>query len=369
MPSSRRSTGHAIQLDTVEKCLEKLKKKVDAEMEKILPRQAVQEDLTRMLGKSRHGYNLSALNNTLNKPIWDILDRGGKRWRPALFLFIAEALGGDGKKLQEFSVIPELIHNGSIMVDDIEDDGELRRGLPCTHRTFGVDVAINAGNFLYFMPLLLFSRNRCEWDDRTALRVYEIFVQEMTRIHAGQATDIWWHRGNENPTEAQYMQMCVYKTGTLFRMAARFAIALSGGSAEMEETIGAFAETVGVAFQIQDDILDLVSSGKGREKFGKAIGNDIKEGKRTLLVIHALAKASEKDRKRLSRILDAHTSDPGLIEEAVSILNQYGSIAYAKEKSRELVSTAWKGIEPLLKKSHAKKQLKELAFFLTEREF
>jgi geranylgeranyl pyrophosphate synthase len=152
-------------------------------------------------------------------------------------------------------------------------------------------------------------------------------------------------------------------------MAARFAIALSGGSAEMEEKIGAFAETMGVAFQIQDDILDLVSSGKGREKFGKAIGNDIKEGKRTLLVIHALGKASEKDRKRLSRILDAHTGDPGLIEEAVSILNQYGSIAYAKGKSRELVSKAWNEIEPLLKKSHAKKQLKDLAFFLTEREF
>jgi geranylgeranyl pyrophosphate synthase len=355
--------------DETEKTLEEIRKRVDGEMEKIVPRVANQDYLERIFGKARYEYDLSAIQNALNRPVWDFLDRGGKRWRPALFFLIAEALGGDVRRLQEFSVIPELVHNGSIMIDDVEDGGELRRGLPCTHRTFGVDVAINAGNFLYFMPLLFFMENRGRFDDKIALRVVRIYAQEMTNIHAGQAMDIWWHKGNQTPNEAQYMQMCAYKTGTLSRASARFAVALSEGSVEEEEKIGRFAEAIGVAFQIQDDILDIVSSGKDREKFGKAAGNDIKEGKRTLLVIHALGKASEGDRRRLSEILDSHGGDPSLTEEAISILNRYGSVEYARQKSRELVLSAWAEIEPLLRETDAKRKLKDFVSFLVERDF
>jgi geranylgeranyl diphosphate synthase type I len=358
-----------MKVNETEKILEELKRMVDGEIEKILPRMADRASLERIFGKPRYEYDISAINNSLNRPVWDFLDRGGKRWRPALFFLIAESIGGDVKKLWEFSVIPELVHNGSIMIDDVEDDGELRRGLPCTHKTFGVDIAINAGNFLYFMPLLFFIENRNRFDDKTIIRVFEIYAQEMTNIHAGQAMDIWWHRGNENPNEAQYMQMCAYKTGTLSRTVARFAVALSGGSDEQEEKMGRFAETIGVAFQIRDDILDVVSSGDGRKKFGKAAGNDIKEGKRTLMVIHALGKASEEDRERLSEILDSHTRDPHLADEAISILNRYGSVDYARQRSKELSLNAWEEIEPLLRDSEAKKRLKDFVFFLIERDF
>ena len=352
-----------------EKTLEELKTKIDMEMEKILPKIADKGYLEKIFGKSRYEYDVSAINNSLNKPVWDFLDRGGKRWRPALFLLVTEAIGGDLKKLQEFSVIPELVHSGSILVDDVEDDGDLRRGKPCTHKVFGMDVAINAGNFLYFIPLLSFTKNRSKFDDKTVIRVFEIYAQEMTNIHAGQAMDIWWHRGNENPNEAQYMQMCAYKTGTLSRTAVRFAVALSGGSVEQEEKIGKFAEAIGIAFQIQDDILDIVSSGEERKKFGKAIGNDIKEGKRTLIVIHTLEKASESDRERLLEILNSHTTNPKQIEEAISLLEKYGSINHAKQKAKELVLNAWKEMEPLLKESSAKKKLRDFAYFLIERDF
>lgn len=358
-----------MERNETEKTLEELKTKIDMEMEKILPKTADKGYLEKIFGKSKYEYDLSAINNSLNKPVWDFLDRGGKRWRPVLFLLVAEAIGGDLKKLLEFSVIPELVHSGSILVDDVEDDGDLRRGKPCTHKVFGTDVAINAGNFLYFIPLLSFSKNRSKFDDKTTIRVFEIYAQEMTNIHAGQAMDIWWHRGNENPTEAQYMQMCAYKTGTLSRTAVRFAVALSGGSVEQEEKIGKFAEAIGIAFQIQDDILDIVSSGEDRKKFGKAVGNDIKEGKRTLMVIHALKNASESDKSRLIRILNSHTVDARQIDEAISILRKYGSIDYSKQKSKNLVLNAWKDVDHLLKESSAKKKLKDFAYFLIERRF
>lgn len=352
-----------------EKTLEELKKTIDMEMTKLLPKSADKIQLEKLFGKTRYEYDVSAINNTLNKPIWDFLDHGGKRWRPALFLMIAESLGGDTKKLQEFSIIPELAHNGSIMIDDVEDDGELRRDRPCTHKTFGVDVAINAGNFMYFVPLIKLLKSKDKFDEKTLLRAYEIYAQEMTNIHAGQAMDIWWHKGNANPTEAQYMQMCAYKTGTLARAAARFAVALSGGSEKQEEAIGRFAEAIGVAFQIQDDILDIISSGNDRKKFGKSPGNDIKEGKRTLMVIHAIGKASQADKVRLLQILNSHTSNPNVAKEAISIMEKYDSVGYAKQKAKELVLDAWKGVEPILKDSPAKKKLKDFAYFLIERDF
>ncbi len=352
-----------------EKTLERIRILIDLEMEKLLPKTADKSSLERIFGKPRYDYDIPSINSSLNKPVWDFLDRGGKRWRPALFLLIAEAVGGDTKKLLEFSIITEIAHNGSIMVDDVEDGGELRRDKPCTHKIYGVDVAINAGNFLYFLPLSILINKKHAFDGKTILRAYEIYSQEMINIHAGQAMDIWWHKGNSFPTEAQYLQMCAYKTGTLARMSARLAAALSGSSTRYEHALGKFAESIGVAFQIQDDILDIVTSGKGREKFGKAFGNDIKEGKRTLMAIHAMQKASESDRKRLIQILNSHTSDSKEVTEAVSLISKYGSIGYAKEKAKALVLDSWREIEPLLADSPAKKKLKDFAYFLIERDY
>ena len=83
-----------------------------------------------------------------------MLDRGGKRWRPALFLLICEALGNDSDYCLDFSIIPEVIHNGTLVIDDIEDASELRRGKPCTYKIFQMDIAVNAGNAMYYLPLL-----------------------------------------------------------------------------------------------------------------------------------------------------------------------------------------------------------------------
>ena len=360
--------GCCMRKNETEKTLEELKRTIDQEIERLIPKNMDRFQLEKIFGKPRYEYDTGSINKAINEPIWDFLSRGGKRWRPAMFLLILEALGGDAKRFREFAIVPELAHEGSIITDDVEDDGEMRRGKPCLNRIFGVDVAINAGNFLYFLPLSVFVKSRGKLDDKTLLRVYEIYAQEMTNIHAGQAMDIWWHKGSSSPTEMQYMQMCAYKTGTLARMSARLAVALSGRSKEQEDTMGRFAESIGVAFQIQDDILDIVSSGKDRKRFGKATGNDIKEGKRTLMVIHTLKSASEKDRTRLIKILNSHTSDPELVEEVISLMERYGSVEYAKRKAKQLVLDAWKDAEPLLKGS-AKQKLKDFAYFLIERDF
>ena len=201
------------------------------------------------------------------------------------------------------------------------------------------------------------------------IKAYEIYVQEMLNVSLGQATDIYWHRGNADKiSEAEYLQMCAYKTGCLSRMAAKLAAVLSDCDDILIEKVGRVAEAIGVAFQIQDDILDIaLKDEEEREKFGKPFGNDIKEGKRTLMVIHTLKIASDRDRERLIEILNKHTDDMNERKEAISILEKYGSIRYARERSRQIVRDAWKETDAILKDGPAKAKLKEFVNYLIER--
>jgi geranylgeranyl diphosphate synthase type I len=352
-------------MDDVMAFLEEKKPVIDSVIRKYFPETLNKQHMTWLFGESPYEYDEHALNKALAEPIWDFLNRGGKRWRPALFLLITEALGGDVEKAKDFAILPELAHEGSLIVDDIEDMAELRRGQPCTHKLFGTDIAINAGNFMFYLPTLVFLKNKEHVDAETLLRAQEVYFQEMINIHAGQATDIYWHKGGaESITEVQYLQMCVNKTGCLSRMAGRLAAILSGRSREQEQKIGKMCETIGVAFQIQDDVLS-VSSTEFAAK--KGYGDDITEGKRSLMVIHTLNNAVPADKKRLLEILSLHTRDTQLIDEAIELLTKYNSIAYAKERARELVTQAWEAAAPLLPESPAKEKLKAFATFLIER--
>ncbi|KPJ56587.1 hypothetical protein AMJ49_04535 [Parcubacteria bacterium DG_74_2] len=348
--------------------MDKLKPEIDEIIEKYIPKQATEEWLEFTFGKSRYTYNLNAAQKAIIEPIWDFLERGGKRWRPILFLLIVRAVGGDIEKLKDFVIIPEIIHNGTIIIDDIEDQGELRRSRPCLHKIFGIDIAINAGNIMYFLPLLSLIKNKDKFEPKVLNKVYEVYIQEMINISFGQGTDIWWHKGKvKEIDEKEYLQMCAFKTGCLARMSAKIAVTLSNGSDELAEKIGRVTEAIGVGFQIQDDILDIKLQGKEREKFGKAFGNDIKEGKRTLMVIHALEKASEQDKKRLIEILDMHTDNNDLKKEAIEIINKYDSVNYAKKIASHIIEQSWLEAKELLTDSPAKNRLKEFVYYLIER--
>lgn len=341
---------------------------INKTLEKWLPREFNDDYLRFMLGKPRYKYNIETMNRGIADPFWNYMDRGGKRWRPTLFLLIYEAFGKNPEDVLDFSVIPEFIHNSTIIHDDIEDMSKERRGKPALHLIYGEDITINVGDFLYFLPFLVMFKKKNSFDNEKIIRAYEICLQEMLRVASGQATDISWHKGlgnADNINEEEYLQMCVNKTGCLARMAGRLAAVLAGKNNEEVELIGKFTETIGVAFQIQDDILNIVgeefTAGKG------GAGEDITEGKRSLLVIHALKKADEKDRKRLLEILDMHAFDQKLRDEAIEILKKYGAVEYSMQKARSMVKEAWEGIDKMLPESDAKEKLKAFAFYLIER--
>ena len=352
----------------IEEFLREIKPIIDKTIEKYIPRKFTEKSVFFEICPPRYAYNLEALNKAVAEPFWEFLDRGGKRWRPALFLLIIEALGKNPKEFLDFAIIPEVVHNGTIIIDDVEDSSEMRRGKPCTYRIYGIDIAINVGNAMYYMPLITLMKYRDRISKEKLSKLYEIYVQEMINLSFGQAMDIAWHKGLANADQINvenYMQMCAYKTGTLARMAARMAAVLADADEKLVEKLGRFAEAIGVAFQVQDDILDLTSPEFAEKKGGR--GQDITEGKRSLMVIYTLKKASEKDRKRLIEILNMHTSDQALRDEAIAIMEKYGAIDYAKNFAKKLVEESWKEIEELLPSSNAKEKLKAFAKYLIER--
>lgn len=352
----------------IERLLRQKARLVDLYIEKYVPREFKEDSLVFRISPPSSNLDLKALNETVAKPFWDFIDRGGKRWRPALFILVCDALGGDSEKFLDFAAIPEIIHNGTLIADDVEDSSTLRRGKPCTYELFGLDVAINLSNVMYFIPMLALIENSKKLTSEQAKRVYEIYIQEMINISLGQATDIAWHKGLSTISEiseGQYLQMCSYKTGTLARMAAKIASVLAAADEDVTGKMGKFAESVGVAFQIQDDVLDLVGEEFAKGKGG--VGMDITEGKITLIVIHALQQATLAEKKELIQILSMHTTDETLRKKAIHIFKKYGSIEYAKKRAAALVRESWEDAEKALAPSEAKKALKALADYLINR--
>ncbi len=352
----------------IEKFLEEKAPLIDKAIEKYIPREFSKKSILFKVDPPKYSYNLQTLNKAIAEPVWEILDRGGKRWRPALFLLICEALGKDSEDCLDFAVIPEVIHNGTLIIDDIEDSSELRRGKPCTYKIYGVDIAVNAGNAMYYLPLLPLMEKKILLPAEIVRDIYEVYVEEMINLSMGQAMDIAWHRGIANADEIgeeDYLQMCAYKTGTLARMAAKIAAVIAGANKELVEKLGHFAESIGIAFQMQDDVLDLTGKEFAKKKGG--VGQDITEGKRTLMVIHTLKNATRADKKRLVQILNMHTSNQTLRDEAIALMQKYNAIEHVKHTATRRVEESWKEVDRLLPTPQAKEKLKTFAEFLIKR--
>ena len=352
------------------KILSEYKPLIDKAIEKNIPRQFQGAPLERMAGKPRYAYDTRSITQSISTPIWDLLDRGGKRWRPGLTLIIIEALGKNPKKFLDFASISEVVHNGTLMVDDIEDNSDFRRGKPCIHKIYGNDLAINAGNAMYFLPLKIIMESSLS--DKTKNALYEVYAQEMINVSLGQGMDIYWHKGLKHDiSEKEYLQMCAYKTGCLARMAAKIGAVLGGATPKQLYALDEFVETIGIAFQIQDDILNLTAGEEGKKdlggKYGKEIGGDVSEGKITLMVIHSLKHSPRKT--RLKEILSMHTKNQALINEAIGILNQACSIEYARQAAAKLVKNAWAKVEKTLPNNSGKEKLRAFADYLVERSY
>jgi len=342
---------------------------IDESIEELLPRTIDERYLTEFFGEPTYRYQPEAIQRALADPIWGLLDRGGKRWRAILFLIIVDALGEDPEEFLQYACIPEILHNGTIIVDDVEDEASMRRGESALHHQYGTDIALNAGNAMYFIPLKIIDRNRSDLDDSQRLDAYEMLTHELNRTHLGQGMDICWHNQQEITVDEQrYYEMCACKTGCLARIVARLAAIVTGQADEIEHKLARYAEEMSIAFQIGDDILDIEHSLDQAGDFGKAFGNDIREGKKTLMVIYAGNHAPAAEVARLEEILWAADNTDQEIMEAIEIMQGAGAVEYARERAQDLAGSARSHLDDLDLEPEPERNLREFTRFVIERE-
>ena len=339
---------------------------IERKIKEYFPPKWTKKNVLFWLGETRFDVDIEAINETLNKPVRDFILRGGKRWRPTLFLTSIALFGLNWKKYLDIAVALELAHNGTLIIDDIEDNAELRRGKPVFHKIFGVDVAINTGTTIHLLPLKILEKRKYQ-NEHQKLRILQIYNEEMTNVYFGQTTDIFWHNHPKDITINKYLEMCRLKTGGLIRMAVRMACVLANKREKFEDEFKKFAEFAGIAFQIKDDALEFISNEK---TFGKSFGNDIKEGKLSLPVILALKKLDEDNKKKLLDILKSHTGDQKSIKQAVDMIKKSGAVEKSTEYADNLVNKAWEEIQIKLPKNHKEElnEFKETTYFLVKRD-
>ncbi|MBW2968137.1 polyprenyl synthetase family protein [Candidatus Woesearchaeota archaeon] len=335
---------------------------IEAAAKDFFPKEIDAAWLSRNIAPAAYPFDTDIWQPVISSPFYDLFDRGGKRLRPVLTCLTHQALGGDDPKTYQLSIIPEFIHSGTLIVDDIEDGSSFRRGKECVHKIHGIETSINNGNFLYFFPQMAIRRSALPEDKKALL--YGIIVEEITKLHLGQGMDIYWGKNNMFSIGIDdYLQMSAYKTGALLSIAMKIGAVMAGADKATLAKLGDIAVSMGIAFQIQDDILNL----KPTKEWGKESGEDITEGKLTYMVVHAVSVAEEADRAELIRLLSSHTKDRAEIDRAIAILDRYGSFQKAKALSVDLISKAKESIDSLFPDSDYRRVYLEILDFLIER--
>jgi geranylgeranyl diphosphate synthase type II len=274
-------------------------------------------------------------------PAGEYLGRGGKSLRPALCLATCEAFGGDTSAALPTAAAIELLHTSFLVHDDVEDDSELRRGEPTLHRMFGTGVAINAGDGLAVFALGALRENQRLLGRRLASRIWSEFEFMARQTVEGQAVELGWQReGHVDVTPDDYLDLIMKKTCWYTTVLPLRSGALIGrGPASELSLMVRFGFFLGAAFQIRDDILNLIGD---PEVYGKELLGDLREGKRTLMVIHSLAAADAGDRRLVVGFLTrsrAERTDEA-VAEVFDVMQRYGSVAFAEQFARGIAKSA-----------------------------
>lgn len=285
-----------------------------------------------------------------------LFDAGGKRLRPATLLLSAEAVGGNPDELIPAATSVELVHNFTLIHDDIMDQDNLRRGLPAVHIKWGLSGAILAGDTLYSKSFHILSQTNT--DAEKMVQCLTLMSIVCTEICEGQWMDISFEKRND-VSEVEYLDMVEKKTAVLYAASAKLGAILGGGSHEEAQALWEFGRLTGMGFQIFDDVLDLITP---EDVLGKIRGSDLMEGKRTLIAIHA------RDNNVKLDVFGKGNATKEEIDDALKILENSGSIQYAKTTAERYVMEGKAKLD-ILPGSVAKEILLALADYMIQRKF
>jgi geranylgeranyl diphosphate synthase type II len=271
----------------------------------------------------------------------DYPSRPGKTLRPALCVATSRAFGGSDADVVPVAVAIELLHNAFLVHDDIVDGSERRRGRPTLTAEYGLGLALNAGDALAVISNQVLRRHTSRMDSDLAERVLSEFDAMALRTLEGQATELGWRRDGVDTLEPEdYLDLIMHKTCwyTTVHPLRVGALIGSAGDADLRPMVR-FGFHLGAAFQIQDDLLNLLGT---EREYGKEIDGDLFEGKRTLPLIHLLRSAQGADRDLLGRYLGLERSarTAAMVAEVRELLDVYGSITFAAEYARGIAGAA-----------------------------
>ena len=343
---------------------------------------------------------IADLNTYLYQPLRGFSATGGKRVRPALVLLATQAVHGNVEAALPVACAIEDFQSAALIHDDIADKSELRRGEPCLYRRLGTGLAINVGDAALVHTIRRICHSNA-YDKTTRLRLIDALISMQEHTLEGQALDLGWTQENRwDITPDEYLFMATSKTAYYSAAYPLLCGAIvGGGTAEQRSALEAFGLKAGLAFQLQDDLLNLVGDAKTQ---GKDFRSDITEGKRTLLVVKAIevllanaegnAESNTKDSsakdnvggnaksstpsvaaakasyKKLISLLSSKTNDPILLEEAVELIVSTGAVDDVRAYAQTLIAEAKGCLEEAPFDAEARDTLLSMADFFVNRE-
>ncbi|MCW4009025.1 MAG: polyprenyl synthetase family protein [Candidatus Bathyarchaeota archaeon] len=299
-------------------------------------------------------------------------ERGGKGLRPGLCIATCRAFGGSTYSAVKSAVALELFHNAFLVHDDVEDESEFRRGKPTMNSAHGVPLAVNLGDAMNLLAITSLKQNLSIIGPKMTWQVLAE-IEHMTRQSVeGQAMELGWVRDNIcSLKDEDYLRMTLKKTCwyTCIHPCRIGGLIGNGGSSGLDR-FNRFGYFMGAAFQIQDDILNLIGV---QQKYGKEIGGDIWEGKRTLMLIHLLNSCSKSEREKLVAFLaiPRQQRKRKQVNWVYRLMSQYGSIEYGRQSALQLAEEALKEFDVAYSEapdSEDKRFIRQIVEYMVERD-
>jgi octaprenyl-diphosphate synthase len=300
--------------------------------------------------------NLESSVTLVNTVAAHILNSGGKRIRPLLLLLSARVCGYAGREHYQLGSLIEFIHTATLLHDDVVDDADIRRGRRTARKVWGNQISILVGDYLY-------SSAMCQVVEFRSQGINEVLAEACKKMAEGEVLQLYYN-GNPAMPEADYLKVVEHKTAGLIAAACRMGAILADASEAQQDALFRFGQYLGIAFQVADDTLDYTANG---ESLGKTLGQDLRQGKATLPLLHLLQHCSDSDRRMIKDRMETRTLTDDDLARLIHLMEDYGSIAYALDRAQAYVAAAKRDLSSF-EDSTAKRALSVAADYMVTRD-